>query len=156
MNMIKSSAALRDQSFLSVMTGARQGVVVVVSDDPALVDRLEPVCSFLEIRPECITSGMDLLGALREQQPIAVISDIEGEEQDGFHTMKVVADYHRDLPVFMLTEGGPILMGATDAMQEICGLTTVTRSTGAPLAGELVSFLFSAGRRAGCIRLVPI
>ena len=41
-------------------------------------------------------------------------------------------------------------------MQEICGLTTVTRSTGVPLAGELVSFLFSAGRRAGCMRLVPI
>src|SRR3954451_21636429 len=156
MNMIKSSAVLRDQGFLSVMAGARQGVVVVVSDDPALGDRLEPVCTFLELRPECVTSGMDLLDALQQEEPIAVIGDIECEAQDGFHTMKVVADYHRDLPVFMMTEGDPILMGATDASHEICGLTTVTRSTGAPLAGELVSFLFSAGRRAGCIRLVPI
>src|SRR3954451_2262765 len=103
MNMIKSSAVLRDQGFLSVMAGATQGVVVVVSDDPALVDRLEPVCTFLELRPECVTSGMDLLDALQQQQPIAVISDIECEAQDGFHTMKVVADYHRDLPVFMMT-----------------------------------------------------
>jgi len=155
MNVIKSAAALRDQGFLSVMTAARQGVVVV-SDDPALFESLEPVCTFLELRPECVTFGMDLLSALQHQQPIAVISDIEGEEQDGFHAMKVVADYHRDLPILMLTEGDPILMGATDAMQEVCGLTTVVRSTGNPLAGELVSFLFSAGRRAGCMRLVPI
>ncbi|PPQ29710.1 DNA-binding transcriptional response regulator [Rhodopila globiformis] len=156
MNMIKSSAVLRDQGFLSVMTGVRQGVVIVVSDDPALVEALEPVCTFLELQPACVTSGMDLLSTLRQQKPIAVISDLDNEEQDGFHTMKVVADYHRELPLFMLSDGDPILMGATDAMQEVCGLTKVTQSTGAPLAGELVSFLFSAGRRAGCMRLVPI
>jgi DNA-binding NtrC family response regulator len=103
-----------------------------------------------------VTSGMDLLSALQQQQPIAAISDLDGEEQDGFHTMKVVADYQRELPMFMLTEGDPILMGATDAMQKVCGLTTITQSTGAPLAGELISFLFSAGRRAGRMRLVPV
>ena len=156
MNMIKSSAALHDQGFLSVMTGPRQGVVIVVSGDPALVEALEPVCTFLELHLACVTSGMDLLSTLQQQQPVAVISALEGEEQDGFHTMKVVADYHRELPIFMLTEGDPILMGATDAMHEVCGLTTVAQSTGAPLAGELVSFLYSAGRRAGCMRLAPI
>jgi CheY-like chemotaxis protein len=103
-----------------------------------------------------VTSGQDLLSILHEQQPIAVISDIDGEQQDGFHTMKVIADYHRDLPVFMLTDGDPILMGATDALQELCGLTSVVQSTGSPLAGDLVPFLFGAGRRAGCMRLVPI
>jgi CheY-like chemotaxis protein len=156
MNMLKPTAALRDQAFLSTAAESKPGVVMVVSDDPVVAEHLQPVCAFLDLRTECVSSRQDLLTMLRTQQPIAVISDIEGEEQDGFHTMKVVADYHRDLPVFMLTEGDPILMGATDAVQEVCGLTSVVRSTGSQLAGELVSFLFTAGRRAGCMRLVPI
>nr|WP_294577722.1 hypothetical protein [uncultured Rhodopila sp.] len=156
MNMMNSAAALREQGFLSALASACQGVVVLVSDDPAIAAKLEPVCAFLELKTECVSSGQDLLTLLRAQQPIAVISDVEGDEQDGFHTMKVVADYHRDLPVFMLTDGDPILAGATDAMQEVCGLTSVAQSSGAPLAGELVGFLFGAGRRAGCMRLVPI
>lgn len=156
MNMIKSTAALRDQAYLSAMASTDQGVVVLVSDDPAIAEKLQPVCDFLELRTEFVSSGQDLLTMLRSQHPIAVISDIEGEEQDGFHTMKVVADYHRDLPLFMLTDGDPVLMGAADAVQELCGLTWVAQSTGAPLAAELVPFLFGAGRRAGCMRLVPI
>jgi CheY-like chemotaxis protein len=156
MNMIKSAAALRDQGYLSAIASNSQAVVIVVSDNPAVTEKLHPVCAFLELRTECVSSGQDLLTMLRTQHPIAVISDIEGEEQDGFHTMKVVADYHRDLPLFMLTDGDPTLMGAADAVQEICGLTSVAQSSGAPLAAELVPFLFGAGRRAGCMRLVPI
>jgi CheY-like chemotaxis protein len=156
MNMIKSTAALLDRGFLSAISSPNQGVVVLVSDDPAVTDKLEPVCAFLELRAESVSSGQDLLTTLRMHQPIAVISDIDGEEQDGFHTMKVVADYQRDLPMFMLTAGDPILLGASDAVQQVCGLTSVAHSSGSPLAGELISFLFGAGRRAGCMRLVPI
>jgi PleD family two-component response regulator len=156
MNMLKSKTARHDQDFLSTMADSRHAVVVVVSDDPSVVEALEPVCAFLELRTACVSSGMDLLAMLQTQQPIAVISDIDGEEQDGFHTMKVVADYQRDLPIFMLTEGDPVLMGASDAVQEVCGLTAVAHSSGVPMAGEMISFLFSAGRRAGCMRLVPI
>ena len=156
MYMIKSRPAPTKQESLSATAGSTQGVVIVVSDDPNMIEKLEPVCSFLELRPECVSAGMDLLITLQKQQPIAVISAIETEEQDGFHTMKVVADYHRDLPVFMLTDGDPILMGATDAMQEICGLTSVVNGSRDPLGGQLVPFLFNAGRKAGCMRLVPI
>lgn len=156
MNMMKSAAALRDQGYLNVMASTDPGVVVLVSDDPAIAEKLQPVCDFLDLRTEFVSSGQDLLTLLRAQHPIAVISDIDGEEQDGFHTMKIVADYHRDLPVFMLTNGDPVLMGAADAVQEVCGLTSVAQSSGAPLAAELVPFLFGAGRRAGCMRLVPI
>jgi CheY-like chemotaxis protein len=156
MNMIKSQAALLDQGFLSAIAAPTQAVVVVVSDDPSLTERLEPVCAFLDLKAECVSSGQDLLTTLRLQQPIAVISDVEGDEQDGFHTMKVVADFQRDLPIFMLTAGDPILLGASDAVQQICGLTSVAHSSGSALAGELISFLFGAGRRSGCMRLVQI
>ena len=156
MNMIKSKAALLDQGFLSAVAPPSQAVVVLVSDDPVLSAKLEPVCAFLDLKAECVSSGADLLTTLRIQQPIAVISDIEGDEQDGFHTMKVVAEYQRDLPIFMLTAGDPVLLGASDAVQQVCGLTSVAHASGSPLAGELISFLFGAGRRAGCMRLVPI
>jgi CheY-like chemotaxis protein len=156
MNMIKSISTSLDHGFLSAISSPNQGVVVLVSDDPDVVDKLEPVCAFLELKTEFVSSGQDLLTTLRMHQPIAVISDIDGEEQDGFHTMKVVADYQRELPIFMLTAGDPVLLGASDAVQQVCGLTSVSHSSGAPLAGELISFLFGAGRRAGCMRLVPI
>jgi hypothetical protein len=144
MRTIEPSATLRDQS---VLGGALQDWVIIVSDDPVRVEVLEQVCMFLELPTQRVTSDMNLLSALQQQRPIAVISDIEGADQDGFHVMRVVADYYRDLPIFMLTDGDPVLLGAVDAMQEICRLTTLTCPAGAPLAGELISFLVSASRR---------
>jgi hypothetical protein len=56
----------------------------------------------------------------------------------------------------LLTNGDAVLMGAADAVQDIWGLTSVTRTSGFPVAGQLVGFLFNAGRRSGCMRLVPV
>ena len=87
---------------------------------------------------------------------MAVITDVDGDDQDGFHVMKTVGRYNRELPVMLLTDGDPVLLGAADAIQDLWGLTSVTRTSGFPVAGQLVAFLFSAGRRAGCMRLVPV
>jgi CheY-like chemotaxis protein len=156
MNMIKSVETYQDQGFLSSGQTTGGAVVLVMSDNPATVANVQAVCDFLDLPMEGIPSARDLPGVLRVQRPIAVICDIDCEDQDGFHAMRVVADYKRDIPVFMLTDGDPVLMGATDAVQELSGLTSVIRATIGPLGGQLVSFLFSAGRRAGCMRLVPI
>jgi hypothetical protein len=156
MNMLAAVSLPQDNDFLGSMTAARQGVVVLVSDDPTTIESLIPVCDFLELRTEIISTGTDLARVLREQNPMAVITGVEGAEQDGFHTMKLVARHSRDLPIMVLTDGDPVLMGATDAVQDLWGLTSVTRTSGFPVAGQLVGFLFSAGRQAGCMRLVPI
>jgi hypothetical protein len=87
---------------------------------------------------------------------MAVISDVDGEDQDGFHTMKVIAGYDRELPIMLLTGGDAVLMGAADAVQDMWGLASVTRTSGFPMAGQLVAFLFGAGRRTGGMRLVPV
>jgi ABC-type uncharacterized transport system ATPase subunit len=87
---------------------------------------------------------------------MAVITDVEGESQDGFHTMKQVARYSRDLPILLLTAGDAVLMGAVDAVQALYGLTSVTTTSEFPMAGQLVAFLFNAGRRSGCMRLIPV
>ena len=154
-NMIATETLIRDYNFPG-STGARQGVVVVFSDNAETIENLEQVCEFLDLRMDVVSAGTDLMSVLRSQQPIAVISDVEGEDHDGFHTMKLIARYNPDLPVMLLTNGDPVLMGAADAVQEIWGLTSVTRTSGFPLASQLVGFLFSAGRRQGCMRLVSV
>jgi CheY-like chemotaxis protein len=156
MNMIASHALFRDYDFPGTMTAVKQGVVAIVSDDPATIDSLAPVFDFLDLKMEVVATGTDLMQVLRDERPMAVISDMDGEEQDGFHTMKMVAQYHRDLPVLLLTGGDAVLMGAADAVQDLWGLTSVTRTSEFAIAGQLVAFLFSAGRRAGCMRLVPV
>jgi hypothetical protein len=105
---------------------------------------------------EVISTDMDLICVLPELRPMAVITDMDCADQDGFHTMKQVACYNRDLPILLLTDGDAVLMGAADAVQELCGLTAVTSTSGFPVASQLVGFLFNAGRRAGCMRLVPV
>lgn len=156
MNMIAFKSLNQDHDFPGTMGAVRQGVVVVVSDDAPTIENVAPVCEFLELRVEVVSAGKDLSQVLREHRPMAVISDVDGEEQDGFHTMKVIARYDRDLPIMLLTGGDSVLMGAADAVQDMWGLASVTRTSGFPMAGQLVAFLFGAGRRTGGMRLVPI
>ena len=156
MNMITPAHLSSETDFPGSMASVRQGVVAVVSDDPMTIGNLAPVCEFLDLRMEIVSAGVDLNQVLHVHQPMAVITDVEGKEQDGFHIMKVIARHNRELPVMLLTNGDAGLMGAADALQDLLGLTSVTRTSAFPLAGQIVGFLFSAGRRAGCMRLVPI
>lgn len=156
MNMMTPSRLPQDHDFLGSMAAAAQGVVAVISDDPVTIHRITPVCDFLDLRVEIVSIGRNLAHVLREQRPMAVISDIETTDQDGFHVMKVIAAYNRELPIMLLTDGDAVLMGAADAVQDLWGLTAVTRTSAFPVAGQLVAFLFSAGRQAGCMRLVPV
>ncbi len=156
MNMIAHQTISQDDHFKGTLTSAGQGVVAIVSDNASVIANLAPVCEFLELRMEIVSAREDLGQILRDGHLMAVITDVEGMDQDGFHIMKLVARHNRDLPIMLLTEGDPVLMGAADAVQDLWGLTSVTRTSGFPVAGQLVAFLFGAGRRAGCMRLVPI
>ncbi|HBK05430.1 MAG TPA: hypothetical protein DDZ81_06140 [Acetobacteraceae bacterium] len=156
MNMIASRNVPQDQAFLGSIVVPVQGVVALVSEDETTLAKLKPVCDFLDLRIEVVPMDANLETALRELRPMGVIADLDGQTQDGFHTMKQVARYNRDLPLMLLTGGDPIMMGAADAVQELCGLTAVTSTSEFPVAGQLVAFLFNAGRRAGCLRLLPI
>ncbi len=156
MNMISSVGAFRDYGFRSSAPASRQALVLITSDSAETTAQLEQVCAFFDLAVEVATSDEDMRAMLSEHRPMAVVCDIDGTAQDGFHAMRVVAKYDRDLPIMVLTHGDPVLMGAADAIQELCNLTMVSRTTAKPLAGQLAEFLFSAGRRAGCMRLVPI
>ncbi|HEY4043406.1 MAG TPA: response regulator [Rhodopila sp.] len=155
MNMVAGRHFSPDRAFLGTAP-ARQGLVAIVSDDPATVEKLAPVCEFLDLRIEVVAAGGDLESVLQTHRPIAVVTDIDGESQDGFHTMKQVARHSRDLPILLLTAGDAVMMGAADAVQTVWGLTSVTSTSEFPMAGQIVQFLFNAGRRAGCMRLIPV
>jgi CheY-like chemotaxis protein len=156
MNMIATEIFSRGHEHLASTAAANQGVVAVVSDDQATIESLAPVCEFLDLRMQVISSGADVADILREHRLMAVISDIECKDHDGYYVMKVIARFDHDLPILLLTKGESVLMGAADAVQGLCGLTSVTSTSGFPMAGQLVAFLFGAGRRAGCMRLVPV
>jgi CheY-like chemotaxis protein len=156
MNIISPKYLSQNPDFPGSVTAVQQAVVIIVSDELATIENLGPICEFLELRMEVVSAGTDLGQVLREQHPMAVICDVEGKDLDGFHAMKVIARYHRDLPIMLLTDGDAVLMGAADAVQDLWKLTSVTRSSGFPMAGQLVGFLFGAGRRAGCMHLVPV
>ncbi|MEA2745669.1 MAG: Response regulator receiver domain [Acetobacteraceae bacterium] len=156
MNMIATEVISRDYDFLGSMATAKQGVVAIISDDSATIQSLKPVCEFLELRMEVVSAGTDLATVLREMRPMAIIADIECKDYDGFYAMKVIASHSRDLPLMLLTGGDPVMMGAADAVQDVCGLTSVTLTSEFPVASQLVAFLFGAGRRSGCMRLVPV
>jgi CheY-like chemotaxis protein len=156
MNMIATEVFSRDREFPGSMATARQGVIAVVSDERGTIESLAPVCEFLDIHMEVVSTGIELETVLREHQPMAVITDVECKDHDSFYVMSVIARHNRDLPIMLLTSGDAALMGAADAIQDLCGLTAVTLTSGFPMAGQLVAFLFTAGRRAGCMRLLPV
>lgn len=156
MNMICSTALIENSAFSEGLSRGKQGIVFVVSDDSECIVKMGAVCDFLDLDVRIVSGCDDLMTMLRVQRPMAVIADLDGTEQDGFHTMKLVAGFNRELPVLLLTDGDPAMMGAADAIQELWGLRSVTLTEGFPAAGQIISFLFSAGRAAGCMRLVPV
>jgi DNA-binding NtrC family response regulator len=130
--------------------------VLVVRDHDSNSEFLEEICEFLDIRVEYATGRDDLSHMLVALRPMAVIADLEGAVQDGFHVMKMVADRDRSLPVLLLTSNDPALLGAVDAVQEIWGLSRVTTVTDASDVGALVDFICHAARDAGMSRLMRV
>ncbi len=135
---------------------APQGMVMIVGDDLAWGQNLDLICDFFGIAVEHVPSHLDVGFLLREFRPMAVIAEVDGIGQDGFHVMQEVAAHDADLPVMLLTGHDPALLGAADAMTEITGLTRMNAVPELPPLGELIDFLFRAGRAAGVGRMMPV
>lgn len=132
-----------------------QALVLIVMDNRGLAQSLEMVCDFLGLAVEILTSDEIIGQRLETPRPMAIITEADGHGQDGFHVMMEVARHDRDLPILFLSGDDPALQGAADAVCEVNGLTSVTMATQSPPVGELVDFLFRAGRRFGWGRMLP-
>ena len=134
----------------------REALILVVEDDFDASDAFRAVCECLEVAVERIPSHDDLGIALQRYRPMAVVAAMDAAGQDGCHVLMTVAAYDRDLPVLLIAGDDPALLGATDAVEEIWRLTSVIKCPRLPSVGTMVDFLFRAGRKGDCMRLLSV
>ena len=139
-----------------VALALRDPLVLIVEDQPFVLPGLETICEFLGIQMELVNSQHDLALLLKTRRPMAVVCEIDSPGQDGCHVMKTIADYDRTLPVLVVTGDDPSLLGAAQAVEDIFNLTGVLACQRLPVIGELVEFLFAAGRKGRCLSLMPV
>jgi hypothetical protein len=134
----------------------RHPLVLVIEDGDGIAAVLQPICDFLDIGIERLPSEYDLAGALKDYCPMAVMAQLDCLGQDGCHVMMTVAHYDRSLPILLLTGDDPALAGAADAVEELWKLEAVAKFPRMPSIGVIVDFVFRAGRKGRCTRLIPI
>lgn len=133
---------------------SRAALVLVIEDDLDLSSAFRSVCECLDVRVERMPSQDNLDSALRLHRPMAVVAEMDAAGQDGCHVLMVVAAYDRDLPVLLISGDDPALLGAIDAVEEIWQLSSVVKWPRLTGVGAVVDFLFRAGRKGGCMRLM--
>ena len=134
----------------------RHPLLLIVEDGEWTAAALQPICDFLDIAVERVPSEHDLAGALRDYRPMGVVAHLDCQGQDGCHVMMTVAQHDRSLPVLLLTGDDPALAGAADAVEELWKLEAVVKCPRLPSMGAIVDFIFRAGRKGRCLRLVPV
>jgi DNA-binding NtrC family response regulator len=134
----------------------RHPLLLVVEDGDGIAAALQPICDFLDIAVERLPSERDLANALRDYRPMGVVAELDCKGQDGCHVMMTVAQHDHSLPILLLTGDDPALAGAADAVEELWKLETVIKSPRLPSIGAIVDFIFRAGRKGRCTRLVPL
>lgn len=134
----------------------RHPLLLIVEDGDDIAASLQPICDFLDIVVEKLPSECDLASALRDYVPMGVVAYLDSRGQDGCHLMMTVAQHDRSLPVMLLVGEDPALAGAVDAVEELWKLDAVVKSPRLPSIGGIVDFIFRAGRKGRCTRLVPI
>ena len=156
MERIVLGGASLDRNSIEVAAPRRRPIVLVIENDTAITDALQPICDFLDIGLERLDACHDLDASLRDLQPMGVIAELDCHELDGCHVMITVADHDRNLPIMLLLGDDPAMAGAADAVEELWQLDAVTKLRDLPSIGGVVDFLFRAGRAGRCTRLLPV
>jgi ActR/RegA family two-component response regulator len=134
----------------------RHPLLLIVEDGDGIAAVIQPICDFLDIAIERLPSEHDLAGALRDYRPMGVVAHLDCQGQDGCHVMMTVAQHDRSLPVLLLTGDDSALAGAADAVEELWKLESVVKFPKLPGMGAIVDFIFRAGRKGQCLRLLPV
>jgi CheY-like chemotaxis protein len=137
-------------------TQLREPVILIVEDKPVWSEAVSELCAFLEVHVERVATDADLKLLLRERRPMAVLTTMEGQDQDGCHVLKRVGQHDPELAVMILTGDDPVLIGAAEAVRQVWGLTRASIVSDIPTPGEIMEFLFSAGQSGRCLGLMPV
>jgi CheY-like chemotaxis protein len=130
--------------------------IVVVEDGTRLSEAIRMICECLGVAVERLSSRDNLSARLHDCRPMAVIAEMDAAGQDGCHVMMTIAAHDRSLPVLLITGPDPTLLGAVDAVQEIWELSAVEKWPDLLDGGAIVDFLFRAGRKGRCMRLLSV
>ncbi len=82
--------------------------ILVVDDDPDLLQLLEMRLSAAGFKPYCCNSGEQALEQLEHLSPEAVITDLKMDGMDGLQLLEKIHQIRPVLPVIMLTAHGSI------------------------------------------------
>ncbi len=129
---------------LKVEADVADGAVLVIEDGRRLSRLVGYVCDYLGVTMRRVSTETDLAPLLRRHRPVAVVCALDARGQDGCHVMKLVAAYDRSLPMLLVAGADPALIGAADAVEEACALTSVRKLQDEPGMGDVVEFLLSS------------
>jgi DNA-binding NtrC family response regulator len=130
--------------------------VLIIDDGEFLFEAFRNICECLGVSVQRMPSRDDLGAALRTRRPMAVVAEVDAAGQDGCHVLMAIAQHDSELPVLLLTGEDPAMIGAVDAVEEIWQLASVTKWQRLLGIGAVIDFLFQAGRKAGCMRLMSV
>ncbi len=130
--------------------------VLLVGHDLWLSGLLAPLCEALDIRVVCAASHHDVPIRLHRDHPICIVSGLEAAGPTSCAILRSVAAYDPDMPVLLITGDDPAIDGAIDVAERLWGLTGLFRLSNVPGPGDMMNFLFLAGRKDGTGRLMPI
>ncbi|HEX8072911.1 MAG TPA: sigma-54 dependent transcriptional regulator [Pyrinomonadaceae bacterium] len=95
-----------------------QGRILVVDDDPMLLDTLREVLAAGGYDAQAAPDGMAALARLREARPDVVVTDVKMPGLDGFALLREVHGRHPELPVILLTGQGSVEMALRAVREE--------------------------------------
>ncbi|MBV9783253.1 MAG: hypothetical protein JO264_05485 [Acidisphaera sp.] len=156
MDRLRDVCAAAPDSRTGLGHPSREALVVVVEDDEEFSSAFRAVCDCLDVAVERIPTQDNLGKVLNQLRPMAVVAAMDATGQDGCHVLMTIADFDRDLPVLLITGDDPTLLGAVDAVTELWQLSSVTQWPSMLGIGDVVDFLFRAGRKGNCMRLMPL
>ena len=79
--------------------------VMVIDDEPAVVDQISLLLSESDFRPICVTSALEAMSLLSSEQPDLVVLDIRMPRLDGFEFLRSLRQSLRtkNLPVIIVS-----------------------------------------------------
>ena len=138
------------------MTEQETQRVVVLAGRDGVSSSLNAMCEALLIELIVIKSHHDLPFRLHHHRPMAVISEIDPQSIASCAALRSIAAYNPDMPILLVAGDDPTVLGTIDAAEQLWSLSSLRRLEAPPAPGDLISFLFEAGRHSGLGRLMPM
>jgi hypothetical protein len=135
---------------------AEDPILVVVETVPSLSAAIDEVCGALGVRVEVVDNTLALAETLHTLRPIGVLAVVQEIDCAVYDLLMAVAGFEPELPVLLATDNRASVRGAVKSAHRLWQLTGLIHVTRRLETGDIVEFIFCAGRRGGTGRLMPI